>query len=85
MTKGDKIVEYFLRHPDATRRQVAEAVGCTVARVGEVVRAGRVQSAQQQKTKRRVRSAVRHERCQHEKARKTRTGSCRECPPYEAA
>jgi hypothetical protein len=39
-TKGQAVVDYYAKHPTATRAEVAKAVGCVVGRVGEVVRAG---------------------------------------------
>jgi plasmid maintenance system antidote protein VapI len=39
-TKGQQIVETYVKHPDWTRQQVADACGCTVGRVGELIRSG---------------------------------------------
>ena len=75
-TKGTAIVEYMAAHPDASRKAVAEASGCCVARVGEVVRA-------QAHTPAKV-TAARSARCEHEKAKKIKTGSCKVCPPLAA-
>ncbi len=37
--KGQAIIQCFEEHPDGiARKDVAELVGCTVARVGEAVR-----------------------------------------------
>lgn len=36
--KGQAICDLLVKHPDWTRRQIAESVACTVARVGECVR-----------------------------------------------
>jgi hypothetical protein len=37
--KGSAVLDLIKKHPDWTRAQIAEAVGCTPQRVGEVVRA----------------------------------------------
>jgi hypothetical protein len=37
-TKGEQIAGLLAKHPEWTRAKVAETVGCTVQRVGEVVR-----------------------------------------------
>lgn len=40
--KRDAIVAYYAEHKGAKRADVAAACGCTVQRVGEVVRSGAV-------------------------------------------
>jgi len=39
-TKGQQIVDAYAKTPTASRPEIAASVGCTVGRVGEVVRAG---------------------------------------------
>jgi predicted transcriptional regulator len=38
-SKGQQVLELIREHPDWARKQIADAAGCTVQRVGEVVRA----------------------------------------------
>lgn len=38
-TKGEAVLKFFEKNGPSTRKEAADAVGCTVARVGEVIRA----------------------------------------------
>lgn len=38
LSKGEIILTFIEAYPSATRAQIAEMVGCTVGRVGEIVR-----------------------------------------------
>jgi hypothetical protein len=88
-TKGQAILDYFSAHGPSTRREAAEAVGCTVGRVGEVLRAN-LSTFEQTRPGMWAATApdgtaapveTRQGRCEHEKRRKTKAGSCKVCPP----
>jgi hypothetical protein len=118
--KGQAIVDWFATHGPATRTEAAEACGCTIARVGEVIRShggfekvdGKYElrtsapnaaadkkaaaQAQANAAAAAIREAfspielppaaagTRTGRCEHEKAKKAKTGSCKVCPPVAA-
>lgn len=85
--KGQAILDFFASRPaGATRKQAAEAVGCTVARVGETIRSHggfeqdgttyRLQTTAEPQLRAKV---VRTERCEHERKAKRRLGTCKKC------
>ena len=115
-TKGEAILAALTEHPDWTRKQVAEAVGCTVGRVGEVCAAAGVHAAPGQRGGRskltpeqrdlieaikaltpdevaKVAEIIlplgvavpatetRTGRCEHERSKKAKTGTCKVCAP----
>lgn len=102
MTKTAKILDFFTYRGQAggTRREAAEHAGCTVQRVGEVIRARAELFTSEGKVYRLALPVadvttvdlaeehgheVRFERCEHERRRKIKTGKCKECPPYVAS
>lgn len=82
-TKGQQVLDYLKHHPNADRKAIADAVGCTVQRVGEVLRAAGITTVKPAKADKK---AARTERCEHEKKAKSKLGSCKKgCPPVAVA
>jgi hypothetical protein len=95
MNKADKVRAFFANNPGGSRKDAAAFAGCSVQRVGEVVR----QSTNTDHIPPEAEDAfyaipagpddlsveVRHAACEHERRRKTRRGTCTECPPFVLA
>ena len=83
--KTEHIVAILKQTPDMPRKEIAAKAGCTVARVGEVVRAGGASYTAAQDTANRKARQKRTERCVHEKQTSKPLGSCTKgCAPAKA-
>ncbi len=100
-SKGEHILGLLRANPMWKREQVAELAGCSVSRVGEVMRAAGIvrekpgKSAESESMSNEAAGGaepistasedVRHEKCEHEIRGKKRVGSCKLCASYVAA